>query len=58
MAIALTGTRTNVRTLRLAQPAVRPRSSFDLSAVAVLALAASGIWLFVLPLELLRLVAT
>ena len=50
MAIAPVGR--DYKSFRLAKPVAA-----ELTACAVLSLAASGIWLLVLPLELLRLVA-
>jgi hypothetical protein len=55
VAIAVARQRTN-KTLRLAQPAVRPTSRIELTGVLALALAAAGVWLFVIPLELVALV--
>lgn len=49
--------RTNVRSFRLAQPVVQASSWPEFSACALLTLAAVGVWLLVLPLELLRLLA-
>jgi hypothetical protein len=43
----------DVKSFRLAKPVVA-----EFTVCAFLALAASGIWLFVLPLELLRFLAT
>jgi len=54
VAVAVASPRTNVQTLRLAQPAIQSTSPLQVTAAAVLTLAAGGIWLFVLPLELLR----
>jgi hypothetical protein len=44
-------TRSQVRTLRLAQPAVRTSSRREVTAVAVLVVLAMVLWLVVLPLE-------
>lgn len=56
VAVAVATPRTNIKTLRLAQPAVRATSRIEVTAVSGLVLAASGLWFFILPLELLRLV--
>lgn len=49
--------RSDVKTLRLAHPVVRRSSRVELTAFGVLTVAATGIWLFVLPLELLAFLA-
>jgi hypothetical protein len=55
MTIALPSVSRDVKSFRLAQPAVNPTSTVDLPLCGALALAAAGTWLFVLPIELLRL---
>ena len=55
---AVAGTRTDVKSFRLAHPAVRATSGVELTASALLTLTAAGVWLLVLPLELLRLAAS
>ena len=49
--------RTDVKSFRLA-PVARTTSGVDVTAHAVLSLAAVGVWLMVLPLELLHFVAS
>jgi hypothetical protein len=56
--LAIAASRTDVKSFRLAQPAVRATSGVELTAFATLSLAATGIWLLVLPLEILRAVAS
>jgi hypothetical protein len=46
--------RTDVKSFRLAHPAVRTTTGFELTVSALLTLSAAGLWLLVLPLELLR----
>lgn len=58
VAIAVPSSRTDLKTLRLAQPVIETTSRVEVTAVVVLALAAAGVWLCVLPLELLRVVGT
>ena len=50
-AVAVAPASGDVKSFRLSRPVAA-----DLTTCTVLSLAASGIWLFVLPLELLRLV--
>lgn len=47
---------TTVKTLRLARPHIR--STFESVAVGALLLSALGLWMLVIPIELLGLVAT
>jgi hypothetical protein len=49
--------RTDVKSFRLAQPPVRP-SATHLTACTTLTLSAAGVWLLVLPLELVRFAAS
>jgi len=51
---AIATPRTDVKSFRLAQPVGRTTSGLELTASAVLVLAAAGLWLMVIPLELLR----
>jgi hypothetical protein len=55
--LAVATPRTELKTFRLAQPAVQVTSKLEVTAATSLTLAAVGIWLFVIPLELLQLVA-
>jgi hypothetical protein len=48
----------DVKSLRLARPVVRTASGAEVTAFTVLSLATAGVWLLVLPLELLRLAAS
>jgi len=52
MAIAVGPTPQNIKSFRLTKPVAA-----EFTVCTLLSLAASGIWLFVLPLELLRLVS-
>jgi hypothetical protein len=49
--------RADARSLRLAQPAIRSTSRFEVTAVGGLLLSAAGLWLLVIPVELLGLIA-
>jgi len=44
-----------LKSFRLAQPVAQATSYAEFTAFTLLSLVATGIWLFVLPLELLRL---
>ena len=55
---ALATPRADAKSFRLAHPAVRATSGLELTASALLTLAAAGVWLLVLPLELVRFVAS
>lgn len=57
VAVAVARPRTSAQTLRLAHPLVRTTSAFELTAVGALLLSALGLWLLVIPLELLRFAA-
>ena len=46
-----------MKSFRLAHPAVRATSVVELTASALLTITAAGVWLLVLPLELLHLAA-
>jgi hypothetical protein len=56
--LAVATPRADVKSFRLAQPAVQATSGIKLTAFATLSLAAAGIWLLVIPLELLRFAAS
>jgi hypothetical protein len=56
--LAFATPRADVKSFRLAHPAVRATSGVELTAFATLSLAAAGIWLLLLPLELLRFAAS
>jgi len=49
--VAAVTTPTDLHSFKLAHPVVRPTSRIDVTAVAVLSLAALTIWLVVLPVE-------
>lgn len=55
---ALANPRADVKSFRLSQPAVRAASGVEVTAFAILSLAAAGVWLLVIPLELLRFAAS
>lgn len=55
---ALANPRADAKSFRLSQPAVRAASGVEVTAFAILSLAAAGVWLLVIPLELLRFAAS
>jgi hypothetical protein len=56
--VALAPARPNVKSFSLVHPIVDATSAFEITAFAMLSLAALGIWLLLLPLEMLRLLGT
>jgi hypothetical protein len=56
VAVAVAPTR-NIRTLHLAQPLVQTGSWFEGAALSALLLTAAGLWMLVIPLELLGSIA-
>jgi hypothetical protein len=57
VAITAASPRTDVKSLRLAHPLVRTGSPFEVTAVGGLLLSAVGLWMLVIPIELLSLAA-
>ena len=55
--VALAPTRSDVKSFSLVHPIVDATSTFELSLFALLSLTAVGIWVFLLPLEMLRLLS-
>ncbi len=56
--LATATARPDVKSFSLAQPFIDATSGFELTAFALLTLSAAGIWLLLLPLELLRIAAS
>ena len=52
VAIAVTRPNTNAKTLKLARPLVRSITLFEVGVVGLLTLAGAGLWVLVIPLEL------
>ena len=55
MNVALAPMRGELKSFRLSQPVAQATSYAEFTAFTLLSLVATGIWLLVLPLELLRL---
>jgi hypothetical protein len=56
--LATATSRPDVKSFSLAQPFVDATSGFELTAFALLSLTAVGVWLLLLPLELLSIAAS
>lgn len=58
VAIAIASAKADVKSLHLAQPLIRTTSKVEVTAAGALLLSALGLWLLVIPIELIGLVAT
>jgi hypothetical protein len=52
VALAVAHPKPEIKTLKLAQPILRSTSLLEVGAVGLLTLAGAGIWMLVIPLEL------